>query len=156
VGPADGISPRIYTATATGEPQRRYSHVASETAVVGEYVAFIDSTPYLPNGCCTVVRAVRSTGTARDLLSFGTQVGTLPFALTGVGRRAFYLRFGAAPSGTIELDPEGRGHRDVSTPARFALPLSTNSIAATGSRIDLYLDAEGIKRLSRPLYGVPG
>lgn len=99
-----------------------------------------------------MVRAVRSTGATRDLISFGTELGTLPFALTGVGRRAFYLRLGAAPSGTIDLDPEGRGHRDISTLALFALPLSTNSIAATGSRIDLYLDAEGIKRLGRPLY----
>jgi hypothetical protein len=152
-----GTAPGIYTATASSRPERRYSHVASETAVVGKYVVFTDTTPYLPDGCCVIVRAVRSTGAHDEYpISFGNQVGSQPFALTGVGSRAFFLETHDVPTSTIPLDPRGRGHRDIEAPASAdaaaALPATVNSFAATRSVIDVYLDAAGVKRLDHPLF----
>lgn len=124
--------------------------VASETALTPHYVAFVDPTPYTDNGCCTLVRAVRRSG--GRLISFGSPVGTIPRALTAAGDRAFWLDTAHNASGTIPLDPEGRGHRNVTTPAAYNLPATTTAIAATESTPNLYLDAEGIKRVDRPLY----
>lgn len=145
----------VYTMTGSGPVRRLTSHVARETAVTPHYVAYVDPTPYTSSGCCTVVRATRRTGAPRTV-SFGSPLGATPHSLLSVGNRAFWLDTAQQASGTIPLDPRAGGHRDVTTPAAYALPATTQSIAASGSAVDLYLDAEGIKRVAQPLYSPLG
>jgi hypothetical protein len=141
----------VYAMSGSTPVRRLTSHVARETAVTPYYVAYVDPTPYTSSGCCTIVRATRRTGSPRTL-SFGSPLGVTPHALVSVGDRAFWLNTPQQASGTIPLDPRAGGHRDVTTSAAYDLPATTQSIAASGGDVDLYVDAEGIKRVSQPLY----
>ncbi|MCW2999153.1 MAG: hypothetical protein JWN65_2702 [Solirubrobacterales bacterium] len=141
---------------ATAQPRRLHDEpgrsAAADERACGdrdgghpELVVFIDPTPYSPKGCCTVVRAAPIAGKAHRTVHFGSPGGSKPaHGLVTVGDRAFWLATPGVADSTIPLDPNGRGHRDVTSPARFALPPSTTSIAATAAKVDVYLDAQGI------------
>lgn len=150
----DGTGKGIYTVSPHGVPRRLSRHTALETAVTESYVIVLDPHPYEPNPMHNVgITAYRRHPLHGSAIGFGHPGGTAPHALTAVGDRAFWLDGPGAANSTISLDPAGRGHRDVTAPANYALPPSTNSIAASDKRVDLYLDAEGVKAVGRRLYG---